>query len=176
MSTLKKFILLFRNFVEVYVPIIAFFIMFVAFVIQVFSRYVLNAPLAWTYEITAIGFVWTIVLGAIYARRTEDHVAFTFIYDMVSEKIQLLFRVIGNVMIICLVSIAMYPTYDFIQFSKISKTTTFSIPMNIVYFPFILLFIMLILYSVIDIVIDIKKFKQQRSTENNVNEATRGGR
>ncbi|MGM8365803.1 TRAP transporter small permease [Virgibacillus sp. W0181] len=176
MSTFKKVILSFRNFVEVYVPAIAFFIMFIAFVVQVFSRYVLNAPLAWTYEITAIGFVWTIILGAIYARRTDDHVSFTFIYDMVSEKIQLIFRVIGNVMVIVLIAVAIYPTYDFIQFSKISKTTTFSVPMNVVYFPFLLLMIMLILYSVIDIAIDISKFKRQIKGKNNVIEDSEGGR
>ncbi|RPF54243.1 TRAP-type C4-dicarboxylate transport system permease small subunit [Aquisalibacillus elongatus] len=141
------------------IPAIAFSLMFIAFVIQVYYRYILDDPLAWTYEVTVVGFVWTLIFGAIYARRKDEHVAFSYIYDLVPEKVQFAFRVIGNLLVIVLIAIAFKPTYEFIQFMEMSETTTFNIPYNIVYFPFLILMVMLVFYSVKDIIVDLKNIK-----------------
>ena len=74
---------------EIYIPSVAFSIMFVVFVLQIFFRYFLNRPLTWPYEVTIFGFIWTAILGACFARRYGVHVVFGLIYDKMSPKIRL---------------------------------------------------------------------------------------
>jgi len=42
------------------VAAISFAVMFFAFILQVVSRYVFNAPIAWTLELCSIGYVWVV--------------------------------------------------------------------------------------------------------------------
>ena len=42
------------------VAAISFAVMFFAFIVQVISRYVFNAPVAWTLELCAIAYVWVV--------------------------------------------------------------------------------------------------------------------
>ena len=55
MKQIAKFLL---DVVEVYVPTIAFTLLFIVFIIQVFFRYFL-VPLTWPLEFTLIAFIWT---------------------------------------------------------------------------------------------------------------------
>jgi TRAP-type C4-dicarboxylate transport system permease small subunit len=44
-------------------------------------------PLTWPMELTLICFVWTALLGGLFAKRTDDHVSFSMIYDAVTPKL-----------------------------------------------------------------------------------------
>ncbi len=48
---------------------------FFALLLQVFSRYVLNLPLAWTEELARYLFVWSVFVGASQAMRYGEHIA-----------------------------------------------------------------------------------------------------
>lgn len=145
------------NVFEVYVPTVTFTIMFSVFVLQIFFRYVLNSPLIWPFEITLFGFIWTAVLGACYAKRENSHVVFSLVYDKRSPKGQLIFRLIGEILILAAFCIALYPTYDFVQFMKIDKSTALQIPFNIAYFPYVIFLILIIGRVAYDLVRDMKK-------------------
>ena len=67
MKSLLKTRDILRDLVEIYVPVASFVIMFVVFIAQIFSRYILRAPLAWAYEVTVSCYLWLVVLGACYA-------------------------------------------------------------------------------------------------------------
>ncbi len=142
---------------EVYIPVIAFAIMFMVFVVQIFFRYFLNQPITWSYELTTIGFVWTVFLGAAYARHKNDHVEFTVFYDLVGERTKTLFRIAGNLLIAVAFIISIYPIYDYIQFLGIKKTSVLQIPFNIVFFPFLIFIVTIVLHSIYDLVLDTKK-------------------
>ena len=113
---LKKTGVFLLDLFEIYIPSVAFSIMFVVFVLQIFFRYFLNHPLTWPYEMTIFAFIWTAVLGACFARRHAVHVVFGLIYDKVSPKTQLLFRLIGNGLIFAAFLIALQPSYEQVQF------------------------------------------------------------
>ena len=63
------------------VAAISFAVMFFAFILQVVSRYVFNAPIAWTLELCSIGYIW---------------VVFWTCDILVSERQQIVFDVIFN--------------------------------------------------------------------------------
>ena len=56
-------------------------IMAVVTVANVFTRYVITYPLAFTEEITVSQFVWLVMLGASMGFRHNAHLAMTFFYD-----------------------------------------------------------------------------------------------
>ena len=50
--------------------------MFGAFMLQIVTRYVLNAPLSWTAELSTICWVWGILWGAALVLRDEEEIRF----------------------------------------------------------------------------------------------------
>ena len=86
MNNLKKIGGFIRDCVELYIPVIAFVVMFCVFVIQIAARYVFNNPVPWAYEVTVMCYVWLVILGACYAERSRSHVTFTLVYDKLGIK------------------------------------------------------------------------------------------
>ena len=54
--------------------------MFLTFVLQVFSRYVLVNPIGWTLELCLTLWVWIVFWGNAFVVRDKDHVAFDILY------------------------------------------------------------------------------------------------
>ena len=54
--------------------------------IQVFSRYVLNSPVAFTEELVRYSLIWTGFIGAAYAFSTREHMFLTLVRDKFTGK------------------------------------------------------------------------------------------
>ncbi|MFO1141664.1 MAG: TRAP transporter small permease subunit [Amaricoccus sp.] len=68
-----------RHFAEG-VAAIAFAILFFAFIVQVVSRYVFDAPVGWTLELTAISYVWVVFWSAGVLVPEKRQIAFDVLY------------------------------------------------------------------------------------------------
>ena len=148
---MKKVFKVLRDCVEIYIPVAALLIMFVTFVFQIFSRYVLNAPVPWAYEVTVMCYLWMVILGACYAYRDRSHVTFTLFYDQFGIKAQAVIAFLGNLLMLIAFAYMFFPSCDMIlnQMSK-QVTSVFKIGLNIVYFPFIPFMIIIMCYIVSD--------------------------
>ncbi len=51
-------------------------VMFVAFLVQIVFRYVLNFPIGWTSELTVIMWLWMVLWGAAFVVREEEEIRF----------------------------------------------------------------------------------------------------
>ncbi len=142
---------------EIYIPTLAFTVMFVVFILQVFFRYFLNNPLTWPPEIISLTFIWTTVLGACYAQRTGEHVAFSLLYDNVSAKLQLAMRLIGNGLIAIIFLIALKPSFDYVQFMSFRSSIVLKIPFSVIFFPFVIFLILIIGRMSYAVYVDIKR-------------------
>jgi TRAP-type C4-dicarboxylate transport system permease small subunit len=136
MPTIKKIAIFILDVVEKYLPMTVFSILFLTFILQIFCRYFL-VPLTWPMELTLICFVWTALLGGLFAKRTDEHVTFSMIYDAVSPKLQLYMRLSGNTLLFLSFCIALYPSYDYVVFMGFKKSNVLQIPMDIAFSPFI---------------------------------------
>ncbi len=155
MYLLKKSGFFLLDLVEKYLPIAVFSILFLTFIVQIFCRYFL-VPLTWPLELTLICFIWTALLGGLLAKRTNDHVVFSMIYDAVSPTVQLYMRLSGNMLLFAAFCIALYPSYDYVAFMSFKKSNVLQIPMNIAFSPFILFLVVMIGRIGRDIWVDIK--------------------
>ncbi|QEN06725.1 TRAP transporter small permease subunit [Oceanispirochaeta crateris] len=165
---MKKF-LRFLHFTEIFVeeivPAIFFTILFLVFVVQIIFRYALNSPLTWPYEVTVISYIWVAILSAGYARKYNENVAFTVVYDKLKEKGKCWFRIIGNVIVTLTYIILLPPSWKYISFIKIKKSAVLRIPLSYVFFPFLIFLILIIIYSIIDIVKDYKSLKNMSQSK-----------
>jgi TRAP-type C4-dicarboxylate transport system permease small subunit len=141
---------------EKYVSSVTFSILFLVFVLQIFFRYVLNRPLIWPYEVSIFAFIWTVMLGACYAKRYNVHVVFNLVYDKQKPLVQLIFRTIGNVLIITAFCIALYPTYKFIKFMRIDRSVDLQIPFDIAFGPYLVFMVIIIGRVAYDLITDIR--------------------
>ena len=144
------------NVVERDIPTITFSALFAIFMVQVVCRY-LFVPLTWPLEFTLIAFIWTTVLGACFAQRDYSHVTFTLIYERTKPKGQLIMRILGNLLMVSSFSIALYPSYKYVNFMSFKRSDVLKIPMNIAFSPFIVFLIIMIGRFGYDLVIDIRK-------------------
>lgn len=63
-------------------------IMTVLVLYQVFTRYVLNSPVAFTEELVRYALIWTSFASAAYAFLYRDHMALTFVRERFSPRVR----------------------------------------------------------------------------------------
>ena len=90
----------FLDLLEVKIPCVLLLIMFFSFILQIFIRYFFNISLANVNELSIITFTWLPLMAAAYGSRTDTHVNFTVVYDILPQKMKLVFDILANLFII----------------------------------------------------------------------------
>ncbi|MBO0663080.1 TRAP transporter small permease [Jiella sp. MQZ9-1] len=106
---------------------------FMGFLVQVFYRYVLNAPLLWTQEFVMISFIWAVFWSAAFTVPIRKHVSFDVVYDIVSPETRRVFSVISMVAVIAAFALLVPYTWDYLTFMARRKSAVLRIPMDLVY-------------------------------------------
>lgn len=79
--------------------------------LQVFFRYVLNSPLAWTEELARITLVWLVFWGSAIAVRRKKHLSISFFVDLLPKKIRLYIDLFNQLAMMSFLGIAAYTGY-----------------------------------------------------------------
>lgn len=104
--------------------------LFITFLLQIFSRYVLLTPFGWTLELCLILWLWIVFFGCSFIVRDRDHVTFDILYYAVPRKIRYFFSLISILGLILIMSWAFLPTIDYIDWMKMRKTSTVRFPLT----------------------------------------------
>ena len=107
--------------------------MFLTFVLQIFSRYIMNEPFGWTLEVCLTLWVWLVFWGNAFVVRHDEHVKFDVLYHAVRPGTRRIFALLGAAAIVIGLGISLYPTWDWIDFLKIKKSAILKIPMRTVF-------------------------------------------
>ena len=59
--------------------------MFAAFILQIFTRYVMNNPLSWTQEVCVTTWLWLVLWGSAFSLNEHDQVRFDVLYTWVGR-------------------------------------------------------------------------------------------
>ena len=153
---MKKVALFLREIMEVYIPILSFVLLFLAFILQVFFRYVVNHPLTWTQDVIVIGFCWSVILGACYTMRRKGHVQFTMLYEAYSPKVAAWARLLGNILIILTFAAMLVPSVKYAFFVGFQKTPVLRVSYFWIFIPFSYFLLSIIGYSLAPVIEDWK--------------------
>lgn len=157
MENLKKIVVKILDFIEVIMPVMALVVIFFSFIVNVVSRYLLNAPVNACYELCLAGLVWCLLLSSPYAARKHTNIQFTLIFDMMGAKGQLALRMVGNAFLIFCFGVMLYPCTDWVMFMARRYTAVLRVPMNVIYAPFIVFNVLTLLHLLYDFLVDVKR-------------------
>ena len=104
--------------------------LFVTFLLQIFSRYVLNSPFGWTLELCRILWVWIVFFCCAFLVQEKDHVKFNLIYSASSNKAKFIMSIVSCLAIVAIMGWALLPTMDYIDWMKMRKTSTVRLPIT----------------------------------------------
>ena len=144
--------------IEVYLPIGVFILMFVAFLINIFFRYVLKNPQNWTHEFSVNSFVIVGLLGACAAYRKEDHVIFDLLYVKLKPRGQAIMRMLSYAVVIVIFLVALPQTIISVVKNP-AMTSILKIPDRILYMVFPILLISTMCRMAYRLVLDIRAFR-----------------
>lgn len=152
---MKKVLLKIRDFYEIVVPTLAFAMMFGMFMWGIFCRYVLKASVTYANEVQILGYLWTVLPAALWARRRNDHVCFALLYDSVKPRTQRLIRILGNLFMVVVYCFLMYGAVNYILNLR-QRSMALRISLKVLYMPFPIMVGGILLYSLWDLYVDIR--------------------
>ncbi|MGQ0663815.1 MAG: TRAP transporter small permease [Pseudomonadota bacterium] len=107
--------------------------MFGAFLLQIFMRYLVNRPLAWTEEVSLIAYLWSVFWACAFVVRDQDHVRFDLVYQALGERHKRMFALAGAALVGGLFAAALPSTYDYISFMARERTWVIGIRFDLVF-------------------------------------------
>jgi len=108
-------------------------VMFVAFMLQIVTRYVLNAPLSWTAELSTITWVWGILWGAALVLRDEEEIRFDVIYTLMPRRVRRVCDAITGTAVVVVFTWSLPAMYDYVTFMKVERSAYLGIRFDILY-------------------------------------------
>ena len=115
------------------VTVLLLLAMFIVFMIQIVSRYVLNLPIGWTHEISVVLWIWLVLFGASFVVRDAEEMRFDLIYGSVGERTRRVMALITAVVLVVLFALGLPAAFDYVTFMKVEKTAYLGIRFDWLY-------------------------------------------
>lgn len=102
---------------------------------QIVSRYVFNAPLAWSDELVRYLLVWITFIGAGLAIRYSKLIRLDLIFNIfpLSDRVERIIRGIAMLLTITFCLIILFYSWEILQIVHKQKSSSMKIPMSIPY-------------------------------------------
>ncbi|MDP4301277.1 TRAP transporter small permease [Leptothrix discophora] len=134
------------------VSVALFTALFLVFIVQIVARFVFQRPLPWTDELAVMLYVWVILWSAALVVPEREHVMFDLVWNAVGPAVRRVLRIVGHGMLGGLCAWALPATWDYVHFMAREGTPVLGVPFMLVFAPFVLLMVALIVRSAVAIV------------------------
>src|SRR5262249_3040597 len=104
-----------------------------AFIIQVASRYVFDAPVAWTIEVCSITYIWIVFFASATILSPRQHITFDMLYGHVGVKTRRVFAIVTTATILAVFLVGLPGTLEYVQFVGRKFTLVMHIRLDLVY-------------------------------------------
>jgi TRAP-type C4-dicarboxylate transport system permease small subunit len=111
--------------------------LFGTFLIQIFTRYVLNNPTAWTQELTLVLYVWVVFWTCAFILHERDHIAFDLISGSLPPRGRRMLALVATALTIVAFVVALKPSFDFVAFMKVVRSPVLRLPFDFLYSIFL---------------------------------------
>ncbi|MEO8240901.1 MAG: TRAP transporter small permease subunit [bacterium] len=119
--------------------------LFLAFLLQIVSRYLLNFPLGWTYEISVVMWIWLVLFGACFVIRDSEELRFDLIYGAVGPGLRRAMVLITALVVVVLFAWSLPATVDYVTFMKVQKSAYMHVRFDWLFSIYILFAVVMIL-------------------------------
>jgi TRAP-type C4-dicarboxylate transport system permease small subunit len=97
-------------------------VMFVAFLLQIVFRYLLNFPVGWTSELTIITWLWVVLGGAAFVVKEREEVRFDLLHGALGPRGRRVAGIVTGIAIVGLYAVSLPATLDYVRFMKVERT------------------------------------------------------
>ncbi|MBI3710453.1 MAG: TRAP transporter small permease [Proteobacteria bacterium] len=104
--------------------------MFLAFLLQIASRYVFNLPVIWTHEYSALAWLWVVLWGSAFVLRESEEIRFDIVYGLVPSGVRRVFTAIASGAAVFLYAVSLPAAYSYVAFMKVERAPNLKIPFN----------------------------------------------
>ena len=118
------------------VPMVAFLVVLVTFMMTIICRYVLRFAIPWSYEVSILGYMYCMFFGSGIALKRDEHVVFSLLYDKLPPLGKLICKLVYNIVLIVLIAIVFVPCINSLMASTM-KTGILKMPYKFVFAPFL---------------------------------------
>jgi TRAP-type C4-dicarboxylate transport system permease small subunit len=108
-------------------------VMFLAFVVQIVFRYLMNFPIGWTSELTVIAWLWLVLWGAAFVVTEPEEIRFDIIYSAVGRPLRRLMGVVTAIALIVLYGMSLPAVVDYVTFMKVQSTAYLKIRFDLLF-------------------------------------------
>ncbi len=115
------------------VAALSFAVLFFAFIVQVVSRYVFNAPIAWTLELCSISYVWVVFWTCGILLTEREHIIFDVIYTWFRPGLRRWIAIFNTLSLGIVFLVAVPAIFDYIHFSARRSTMLLHLRLDLVY-------------------------------------------
>jgi TRAP-type C4-dicarboxylate transport system permease small subunit len=105
-------------------------VMFGAFLLQIFTRYVTAAPLSWTSEVSTFAWLWGILWGAALVLRDDEEIRFDLIHSRMPILIRRIFNVAASGAVVLVFAYSLPAMADYVLFMKVERSAYLGLRMD----------------------------------------------
>lgn len=124
-------------------------LMFLAFIVQIVFRYVLNLPLDWTLEACLTLWLWTVFWGTAFLIEDQDHVRFDIFYQSRGQRGRRVLAFIYSACIVAGFTASLPATINYVTFYKIKSSATLGIRLDLVFSVYLIFAISVIVQYIV---------------------------
>lgn len=107
--------------------------MFIAFMLQIVFRYVLNLSIGWTHEISVVLWIWLVLFGSAFVVREQEEIRFDLIYGAVGDRPRRIMGIVTAGALIILFGLSLPAVVDYVTFMKVERTAYLKIRFDYLY-------------------------------------------
>ncbi len=97
--------------------------MFLSFLLQIFSRYILVNPLGWTLEACLVTWLWLVFWSCAFIARERDHVTFNLLYIAAPARLRRVLALLASAALVAAFLVSLPATVDYVAFMEIESTS-----------------------------------------------------
>ncbi len=120
-------------------------LMFVAFILQIVSRYVLNLSIGWTHEISVALWMWLVLFGAAFVVRESEEIRFDLIWGTASAGSRRVTQIVTSASLVVLFGVSLPGVIDYVAFMKVESTAYLKIRFDYLYSIYVVFAIAMIM-------------------------------
>lgn len=107
--------------------------MFLAFLLQIFFRYVAGLPTGWTHELSAMLWVWLVLWGAAFVVSEREEIRFDIVYGAVGPGPRRVMCIVTAVALIALYGVSFPAVYDYVTFMRVQSTAYLKVRFDLLF-------------------------------------------
>ena len=101
--------------------------------LQVFFRYVVNKPLAWSEELARFLSIYLVYIASSVVLRDDSHMSMDYVVQLLPDKARAIVDIIGKVIISSFLILAIVKSFTIVRITFFQVSPSLNIPMGVIY-------------------------------------------